>query len=95
MTQHSAASHRARVRKQEADQLQQALELEISRHTETKRKLFESRADLVLSRAAHDICKAELSDTRDALRVTMAQAQSGREFMADIIAMLKRHGIEV
>lgn len=95
MTQHSAASHSARVRKQEGDALREALELEIGRHENTHRilastraelvlvigKLEEARADLVLSRAAHDISRAEAAD--------------GRRFMAQLIAMLKRHGIEV
>lgn len=95
MTQHSAASHRARGWKQEADALRQALEFEsatcanwqvefrreVEAHAEARQLLREARQDLALSRAAHDISRAEAAD--------------GRRFLAEVIAIMKRHGIEV
>lgn len=81
MTQHSAASHRARNRKVEADQFQQALELETERHRDTERQLAEERTNLVLCRSTIKTMRAEVED--------------GRKLRADLISMLKRHGIEV
>lgn len=61
--------------------MREALELEISRHCETERQLIVERANLVLCRA-----------TMKAMR---ADAEDGRKLRADLISMLKRHGIEV
>lgn len=95
MTQHSAASHRARGWKQEADALRQALEFEgatcanwqvefrreVKAHAEARQLLAEARQDLALSRAAHEISRAEAAD--------------GRQLRAELVALLRRHGIEV